>query len=291
MKRRFHNLYWGVWNDWARRGCVPPPSATGEFPIDGAWFSLKYQRQAQAVPSNQKRKYPDIQRPHRISESTDTAHMLVLRSIFHFLCLEYWQHGPQQTANSPAHPLQCAASCLSFFSSINSSFFAGRYRFHTLGINDCVAWTLLASGICSCLFHKMLQNSIPQSADPGAAIKTVYGWIRRKIVGQLSPFAPWIHQIQNSIRQFPFAPCALTHPCIEWGNFFPLLICQVAGIRLSFFFFHVSILPYVSSFVNTGSYTIKQRKRAGFHYICWYSITRPSYPSIVYSNLFHRSTK
>ena len=60
------------------------------------------------------------------------------------------------------------------FSPINSAFFAGCYRFHTLGINDRVAWTLLASGICSRLFHKMLQNFIPQSTDPGAAIKAVY---------------------------------------------------------------------------------------------------------------------
>ena len=63
-------------------------------------------------------------------------------------------------------------------------------------------------------FYKMLQNFIPQPIDLGTAIKTVYCWIRRKIMGQLSPFAPWIYQIQHSIRQFPFAPSAVAHPCV-----------------------------------------------------------------------------
>ena len=99
-------------------------------------------------------------------------------------------HNRQQTTNSPAHPLRCAASCLSFFPTVNSTFFAGCYRFYTLGINDRVAWTLLASSVCSRLFHKMLQNFIPQPTDPGAAIKAVYCRIWWKVMGQLSPFAP-----------------------------------------------------------------------------------------------------
>ena len=48
------------------------------------------------------------------------------------------------------------------------------YRFYTLGIDDRIAWTLLASGIYSRLFYKMLQNFIPQSADFRPAIKTMY---------------------------------------------------------------------------------------------------------------------
>ena len=52
------------------------------------------------------------------------------------------------------------------FPSVNPAFFAGCYCFHTLGINDRIAWTLLTSSICSCLFYKMLQNFIPQPTDP-----------------------------------------------------------------------------------------------------------------------------
>ena len=61
---------------------------------------------------------------------------------------------------------------LSFvFSSASPAFFAGCYRFLTLGINDRVAWTLLASDICSRPFCKILLYLIPQPADPGTAIK------------------------------------------------------------------------------------------------------------------------
>ena len=38
MRWKSHNLCWGVWNDWARRGCVQPLSAKGVFPIGAAWF-------------------------------------------------------------------------------------------------------------------------------------------------------------------------------------------------------------------------------------------------------------
>ena len=67
-------------------------------------------------------------------------------------------------------------------------------------------------------------------------------------MGQLSPFTPRFHQIQYCIRQFPFAPRAVAHPGIQWGYFFPLLICQVAGIRLSLFSFHVSYFTTALSF-------------------------------------------
>lgn len=72
-------------------------------------------------------------------------------------------------------------------------------------------------------------------------------------MGQLSPLAPRIYQIQHCIRQFPFAPRAVSHSLVQWGYLFPLFICQVAGIRLSSFFFHVSILPLSFAFVNTAS--------------------------------------
>ena len=86
-------------------------------------------------------------------------------------------------------------------------------------------------------------------------------------MGQLSPLAPRIYQIQHCIRQFPFAPRAVSHSLVQWGYLFPLFICQVAGIRLSSFFFHVSILPLSFAFVNTASKTVafawvKQNKKA-----------------------------
>ena len=60
------------------------------------------------------------------------------------------------------------------FSSINPAPLAGCYCFYTLGINDRVTRILLASGIDSRLFYKMLQYFIPQPADSGSAIKAVY---------------------------------------------------------------------------------------------------------------------
>ena len=83
-------------------------------------------------------------------------------------------------------------------------------------------------------------------------------------MGQLSPLAPRIYQIQHCIRQFPFAPRAVSHSLVQWGYLFPLLICQVAGIRLSSFFFHVSILPLSFAFVNTAS-----KKLAKYSGIIW----------------------
>ncbi len=55
-----------------------------------------------------------------------------------------------------------------------------------------------------------------------------------------------------SLRQFPLTPCAVAHSLIQWCYLFPLFIGQVAGIRLSFLFFHVSILSQTYSLVNTG---------------------------------------
>ena len=81
-----------------------------------------------------------------------SVHALVSRQISRLLCHEYWLHGLQQTANNSAPPLRCAVSCLSFFPTVNSTFLTCRCCFHTLGINDRIAWTLLAFGICSHLF-------------------------------------------------------------------------------------------------------------------------------------------
>lgn len=47
-------------------------------------------------------------------------------------------------------------------------------NFNHLGINDCVAGTLLASGVFPRLFYKMLQNFIPKPVDSNASIKAVY---------------------------------------------------------------------------------------------------------------------
>ena len=95
-------------------------------------------------------------------------------------------------------------------------------------------------------------------------------------MGQLSPLAPRIYQIQHCIRQFPFAPRAVSHSLVQWGNLFPLFICQVAGIRLSSFFFPVSILPLSFAFVNTASYfQIYKNLEEGKKY------TRKSMPVVV----------
>lgn len=171
-----------------------------------------------------------------------SVHALVSRQISRLLWHEYWLHGLQQTANNPAPPLRCAVSCLSFFPTVNSTFLTCRCCFHTLGINDRVAWTLLAFGICSRFFYKMLQYFIPQPADSDLAVKTVYCWIRRKVLRQLTPFTPWIHQMQYRICQFSLAPYTVAHSLIQWLYFLPLFIWQVARVRLSHFF-HILILP------------------------------------------------
>ena len=58
------------------------------------------------------------------------------------------------------------------------------------------------------LFASFLQDApyfIPQPADSDLAVKTVYYWIWWKVLRQLPPFTPWIHQMQYRICQFiPF---------------------------------------------------------------------------------------
>ena len=160
-----------------------------------------------------------------------SVHALVSLQTSRLLCHEYWLHGLQQTANNPAPPLRCAVSCLSFFPTVNSTFLTCRCCFHTLGIND--------------LFASFLQDApyfIPQPADSDLAVKTVYYWIRWKVLRQLPPFTPWIHQMQYRICQFSLASYTVAHSLIQWLYFLPLFIWQVARVRLSHFF-HILILP------------------------------------------------
>ena len=143
MRRKSHNLYWGVWSGWARRGCVQPPISKVVFPIDGAWFSPKYQRQGQAVPSNQKRtcpRYPASAQNFRIDGNRSYARFAVDIPPFVSWILAAWT----TTDNKYSSTSTTMCRFLPFvFSSVNSSCLAGCYRFHTLGINDCLAWTLL----------------------------------------------------------------------------------------------------------------------------------------------------
>ena len=95
------------------------------------------------------------------------------------------------------------------------------------------------------LFASFLQDApyfIPQPADLDFAVKTVCCWIRWKVLRQLPPFTPWIHQMQYRICQFSLASYTVAHSLIQWLYFLPLFIWQVARVRLSHFF-HILILP------------------------------------------------
>ena len=107
-------------------------------------------------------RYPASAQNFQIDGNRSYAHFAVDMPPFVSWILATW------TTTDNKHPSTSTTMCrfLPFvFSSVNSSCLAGYYRFHTLGINDRIAWTLLASGICSYLFYKMLQNFITKSAE------------------------------------------------------------------------------------------------------------------------------
>ena len=150
---------------------------------------------------------------------------------------------------------RCAASCLSFFSTIYPAFLCRTSRFDALGIKDRIAWLRFAPGFLPGCFDQMLQDLLPQPAQTCAPAEAVYGRAGRKIVRQMPPLAPCFYEVQHRVCQFPLAPLVRSHPGIEWFYHCPLCICQVARVRLPHFIasFHVFILLLESAFVNTGS--------------------------------------
>ena len=150
---------------------------------------------------------------------------------------------------------RCAASCLSFFSTIYPAFLCRTSRFDALGIKDRIAWLRFAPGFLPGCFDQMLQDLLPQPAQTCAPAEAVYGRAGRKIVRQIPPLAPCFHEVQPRVCQFPLAPLVRSHPGIEWFYHCPLCICQVARVRLPHFIasFHVFILLLESAFVNAGS--------------------------------------
>ena len=150
---------------------------------------------------------------------------------------------------------RCAASCLSFFSTIYPAFLCRTSRFDALRIKDRIAWLRFAPGFLPGCFDQMLQDLLPQSAQTCAPAEAVYGRAGRKIVRQMPPLAPCFYEVQHRVCQFPLAPLVRSHPGIEWFYHCPLCICQVARVRLPHFIasFHVFILLLESAFVNMGS--------------------------------------
>ena len=151
---------------------------------------------------------------------------------------------------------RCAASCLSFFSTIYPAFLCRTSRFDALGIKDRIAWLRFAPGFLPGCFDQMLQDLPPQPAQTCAPAEAVYGRAGRKIVRQIPPLAPCFHEVQPRVCQFPLAPLVRSHPGIEWFYHCPLCICQAARVRLPHFIasFHVFILLLASPVVNTGSH-------------------------------------
>ena len=75
-----------------------------------------------------------------------------------------------------------------------------------LGINDAVTRLWFSSALFPGLLNQMLENGVPESGYSRASIEAVHGGLGREIMGQLSPFASRIDEIEDGVGQFPFAP-------------------------------------------------------------------------------------
>ena len=77
---------------------------------------------------------------------------------------------------------RCAASCLSFFSTVYPAFLCRAGRFDALGINDRIAWHRFAPGSLPGYFDQVPQYLLPQPTQTGTPVETVHSRIGWKIV-------------------------------------------------------------------------------------------------------------
>ena len=73
-------------------------------------------------------------------------------------------------------------------------------------VNNCVAGASIPSRVCPHPFHQCRTNLFPKPASDCGVIKIRHCGVRWKIVGQISPFASVIYEIQHRIYQFPLFP-------------------------------------------------------------------------------------
>ena len=131
------------------------------------------------------------------------------------------------------------------YSSINPSFFCGRGGFYALRVYDRVARACIVACVSPHLFHQRCTDLFPKPASDCGVIKVGHCCVWWKIVGQISPFASVIYEIQYSIYQFPFFPFApVSCPGKQRLYDRPLAVAQIARITASLIFlYHASSIP------------------------------------------------
>ena len=132
----------------------------------------------------------------------------------------------------------------SFFPSVYSPFFCGRGGLYALRVNDCVAGACVSPCVCPHPFHQRRTDILPKPVPDCGVIKIGHCGVRRKVVGQISPFAAVIHKIPHCVYQFPLFPFA---PVSCWReqrpDDGPLAVAQITRILASFIFlYHAYIL-------------------------------------------------
>ena len=111
----------------------------------------------------------------------------------------YLRHAPPPPADFPMYLRRCAASCLSFFSTVYPAFLCRAGRFDALGINDRIAWHRFAPGSLPGYFDQVPQYLLPQPTQTGTPVETVHSRIGWKIVRQVPPLTPCFHKIQHCV--------------------------------------------------------------------------------------------
>ena len=130
------------------------------------------------------------------------------------------------------------------FSSVYSTFFRGRGGLYALRVDNCVTGARVSSRVCPHPFHQRRTDLFPKPASDCGVIKIGHCGVRRKVVGQISPFAAVIHEVQHCVYQFPLFPFTPVSCRREQRLDNRLLaVAQITRIPASLIFlYHVSII-------------------------------------------------
>ena len=119
---------------------------------------------------------------------------------------------------------------------------------------------------CPC--HHDVKNFFPDAADTCPAIKGMDSGIRREIMGQRTPFAAVVHQIENGVYQAPLVMYTIRPLWKEFLDLFPLAVCQVAR-AICWHEFHCIFSPSFFHFTSTAGLNTSSKKSGSERSICF----------------------
>ena len=137
-------------------------------------------------------------------------------------------------------------------------------------VDDCVAGACVSACVSPHPFHQRCTDLFPKPASDCGVIKVGHCCVWWKIVGQISPFASVIYEIQYSIYQFPFFPFApVSCPGKQHLYDRTLAVAQIARITASLIFLYhaLTIAPFYLLVQLLSSLSRSSHGSRGFCYL------------------------